>query len=163
MRLLERLGLVMEKEMLFEGKALFLYAVEVDQLLLNQLTHRFFGVFNNNKEQYPDWDRIKEICVPESIVIKKTGLEEEIYNLETFITPRRKILSDGTLTGFEELELKAETKITGNIAQRFSKYEKSGVLNGKEFKASGNKIFQFIKTREGWKINAVVWEDDTPD
>lgn len=162
LRLLERLGLVMEKEMLLEGKALFLYAVEVDQLLLNQLTQRFFSVFNNNKGQHPDWDCIKEICVPESIIIKKTGLEEEIYDLETFIAPRRKILSDGTLTGFEEWELKGETRITGNLAQRFSKYEKSGALNGKEFKASGNKIFQFIKTREGWKINAVVWEDDTP-
>ncbi|SHF99499.1 GNAT family N-acetyltransferase [Pedobacter caeni] len=162
-RLLERLGLVMEKEMLLEGKALFLYAVEVDQLLLNQLTQRFFSVFNNNKGQHPDWDRIKEVCIPESIIIKKTGLEEEIYNLETFIAPRRKILSDGTLTGFEEWELKGETRISGNIAQRFSKYEKSGALNGLEFKASGNKIFQFIKTREGWRINAVVWEDDTPD
>jgi hypothetical protein len=83
------------------------------------------------------------------------------HNLHTFIEPRRKILTDGTLTGFEEIETKAATKIAGNIAQRFSQYQKSGLLNEKHFKAHGNKFFQFIKTNSGWKINSIVWEDDS--
>jgi hypothetical protein len=135
--------------------------VEVDQLLLNQLTHRFFGVFNNINGRQPDWEKMRETCIPEVIFIKKTGLEEDIYHLESFLAPRMKILADGTLKEFKEWETSAETKISGNIAQRFSNYEKSGTLNDVPFKASGNKIFQFIKTREGWKISAVVWEDFT--
>ncbi|NQX37922.1 Protein N-acetyltransferase, RimJ/RimL family [Pedobacter steynii] len=160
-QLLERLGLVLDKEIKVEGKELFLYNVGVDELLLNQLTHRFFGIFNNTNEDQPDWGMINETCLPEAIFIKKTGLEEEVYHLQSFIAPRRKILSDGTLKEFKEWETLAETKISGNIAQRFSKYEKSGALNGTSFKASGNKIFQFIKTWEGWRISAVVWEDVT--
>jgi hypothetical protein len=45
-----------------------------------------------------------------------------------------KILFDGTLTEFEESETNEETKIVGNIAQRFSKYKKSGYLNGIKYK-----------------------------
>lgn len=160
-QLLERLGLVLDKEIKVEGKELFLYRVEADELLLNQLTRRFFGIFNNINDDQPDWERINETCLPEAVFIKKTGLEEEVCHLESFIAPRRKILSDGTLKEFKEWETLAETKISGNIAQRFSQYEKSGALNGTPFKASGNKIFQFIKTREGWRISAVVWEDFT--
>jgi hypothetical protein len=65
------------------------------------------------------------------------------------------------LTAFEEKETTATTTIIGNIAQRFSKYEKSGYLNGLYFKEYGNKFFQLIKTTNGWKINALIWEDDT--
>lgn len=158
-QLLERLGLALDKEIKVEGRELFLYSVEVDQLLLNQLTYRFFGIFNNVNGHQPDWEKMRETCLPEAIFIKKTGLEEEIYDLQSFLTPRVKILADGTLKEFKEWELSAETKISGNIAQRFSIYEKSGALNGTPFKASGNKIFQFIKTLEGWKISALVWED----
>lgn len=161
MQLLERLGLFMDREIKVEGKELFLYAVELDQLLLNLLTHHFFGIFNNVNGDQPDWEKMKETCLPEAIFIKKTGLEEEIYDLQSFLAPRKKILSDGTLKEFKEWEVSATSKISGNIAQRFSTYEKSGALNEVPFKASGNKIFQFIKTREGWKISAVVWEDFT--
>jgi hypothetical protein len=49
---------------------------------------------------------------------------------------------------------------TSNIAQRFSRYQKSGYLNGTYFKEYGSKFFQFIKTNNGWKINSLIWEDD---
>ena len=91
---------------------------------------------------------------------KKTGLAEEVYTLQTFIEPRKKLLSDGTLTEFEEMETAEETKVIGNIAQRSSTYKKSGYLNRKYFKGNGNKFFQFIKTADGWKINSLIWEDN---
>jgi hypothetical protein len=131
-----------------------------DKQSIDQLIQNFFSIFNNTHQQ-PDWNLIHQICIPETIIIKKTGLTETVYNLQSFIEPRRKILSDGTLTAFEEKETTATTTIIGNIAQRFSKYEKSGYLNGLYFKEYGNKFFQLIKTTNGWKINALIWEDDT--
>lgn len=68
-------------------------------------------------------------------------MNEEIYNLQTFIEPRKKIFSDGTLTGFEEIETEEETKFMGNIAQRFSKYKKSGYQNGKYFEGIRQQVF----------------------
>jgi hypothetical protein len=126
---------------------------------INEIVNIFFSIFNNT-ERMPDLSTIYSVCIPQTIIIKKTSSSEEIYTLETFIEPRKKMLTDGTLTVFEEHETKAETHITGNIAQRYSAYEKSGYLNGNFFKASGHKYFQFIRTTEGWKINSLIWEDE---
>ena len=58
------------------------------------------------------------------------------------------------------MELEEETKIVGHIAQRHSIYQKTGNLNGTYFVENGTKLFQFIKTIDGWKINSLVWEDN---
>jgi hypothetical protein len=130
-----------------------------DKQSIDQLTALFFGIFTNSNQRQPGWNSIHTICLAEILIIKKMGLTEEIYDLHTFIAPRKKILSDGTLTEFEEKETSEETNVTGNIAQRSSTYHKSGYLNGNYFEGTGHKFFQFIKTVDGWKISSVVWED----
>jgi hypothetical protein len=131
-----------------------------DKIEINNLTKQFFNLFDNTDRKIPDWTTVQRICIPEIIIIKKTGLTEVVYNLTNFIEPRKTILSDGTLTNFQELELHEETQIIGHIAQRRSRYQKSGNLSGKSFIENGTKFFQFIKTNNGWKINSLVWEDD---
>lgn len=130
-----------------------------DKQAIDQVTGSFFSIFNNIDQQQ-DWDLIISICIPQTIVIRKEDINETVYNLQSFIEPRKKILSDGTLTSFKEWETKEETRIIRNIAQRFSTYEKSGCLNGTSFHEKGYKFFQFIQTTGGWKINAVIWEDE---
>ena len=133
-----------------------------DKSEIDHITKIFFDIFTNTNQRQPDWIIIHTICIPEIMIIKKTDAAETVYNLDSFIEPRKKILTDGTLTDFQERETKEETKIIGNIAQRFSKYQKTGYLNGVYFKEYGNKFFLFIKTNNGWKINAMIWEDDKP-
>ncbi|KIO78498.1 hypothetical protein TH53_03405 [Pedobacter lusitanus] len=159
-QLLERLGLTYEKELEVNERELLLYTIATDKFLIDDLTAHFFSIFTNLPPQKPDWEKIRQICLPQTLIIKKGDNGEDIYDLKTFIEPRREILSDGTLTSFEEKELISETRITGNIAQRFSKYNKSGYLNGEAFETNGHKLFQFVKTSAGWKINAVIWEDE---
>ncbi|MGE5108317.1 MAG: GNAT family N-acetyltransferase [Sphingobacteriales bacterium] len=159
-QLLEKLGFQFNNEINHEDEMLLVYSVTTDKLFINHLTKIFFSIFTNSKQQQPDWNIIHSICLPETIIIKKSDATEIVYSLDTFIEPRKKILSDGTLTEFEEKETNEETKIVGNIAQRWSKYQKTGYLNGNYFKEYGNKLFQFIKTQNGWKINSLIWEDD---
>lgn len=127
---------------------------------INSVAKTFFAIFTNTGHNKPDWKAITDICIPETVIIKKDSANEVVYNLHSFIEPRKEILNNGTLTDFEESEIKEETKIIGNLAQRYSKYQKSGYLNGTYFKEYGNKLFQFIKTNNGWKINSLIWEDD---
>ncbi|WP_146616200.1 DUF4440 domain-containing protein [Chitinophaga dinghuensis] len=131
-----------------------------DNTEIDQLVTSFFGVFTNVNGQTPNIELIFQLCIPEAVIIKKSGLMEEVYNLQTFTAPRKQLLTDGTLTGFEEKEISGVTQVLGNIAQRITKYVKHGMLNGVGFSGSGNKLFQFIKTAAGWKIAAVVWEDE---
>lgn len=130
-----------------------------DRALINQLTKSFYKLFTNTGNQQADWKLIYELCIKEAVIIKKIELNEEIFTLLSFIEPRKQILTDGTLTEFEEMEIKDETHIIGNIAQRWSTYSKKGYLKGIYFEEKGNKLFQFIKTKNGWKICSLVWED----
>ncbi len=113
----------------------------LDKKNIDDLVKAFFSIFTNIAKKQPDWNTIHNICIPQAIIIKKEGTAEEIYTINAFIEPRKKILSDGTLTEFEEMETAEETKIAGSIAQRSSAYKKSGHLNGKYFEGKGNKFF----------------------
>ena len=158
-RLLERLGFSFKSTVIKDGEELVLYIISADKVEIDKLVRSFFGIFTNTNGKQPDWTMIDKTCIPETLIIKKAD-ETSVYTLDSFSAPRKKILTDGTLTDFEEYETSNETKIITNIAQRHSRYEKKGVLNGKQFRGRGNKFFQFIKTTEGWKISAVVWEDE---
>ena len=67
-------------------------------------------------------------CIDEAVIIKNTNGSCEKYNLETFITPRMELLTNGTLAEFEEYEVGEKTIITRNIAQRLSHYQKDGIF-----------------------------------
>jgi len=131
-----------------------------DKTAIDHITKHFFDIFNNTSQRQPDWTTLYDICIDETIIIKKTGLTQTIYDLASFIEPRKAILTNGTLTNFRETELDEETKIAGHIAQRHSTYQKTGNLDGTDFAENGTKLFQFIKTINGWKINSLVWEDN---
>lgn len=82
-----------------------------------------------------------------------------IYDLEAFIAPRQKMLTDGTLTEFCEWEVAERTEIFGSIAHRFSEYRKSGFHHGEWFEGSGHKTTQFVRTPSGWRMSSLAWDD----
>ena len=131
-----------------------------DKLLIDNITKQFFDVFNNTNQREPVWSILNNIYIEKIIIIKKTEITDAIYDLASFIEPRKRLLTDGSLTNFSEWELSEETIISGHIAQRHSKYRKRGNLNGIAFDENGTKLFQLIKTIDGWKIAALVWEDN---
>jgi hypothetical protein len=131
-----------------------------DKKVIDQLIADFFSIFTNTNGHQPPWDTIYRCCIPEAIIIKKSKPEHIVYCLDSFIEPRKTILSNGTLTEFSESEISEETTIFGNIAQRHSRYQKTGYLNGVHFHEYGHKLFQFIKDDGSWRISAVVWEDE---
>lgn len=98
-----------------------------DKSEIDNIVKIFFHIFTNTNNTQPDWSIINKVCIAQTIIIKKSDAAELIYDLNSFIEPRKKNLTDGTLTEFEEKEINEETKIIGNIAQRFSKYQKSGL------------------------------------
>jgi RimJ/RimL family protein N-acetyltransferase len=158
--LLEKLKFRYEGGIEADGKLLLLYALSADQIQIDKITQAFFALFTNITGP-PEFDCISKLCHKQAQIIKKTDDSTEIYNLQSFIEPRKKILTDGTLTGFREYEVQAETKITGQIAQRFSIYEKRGKLHGNDYSGSGNKMLHFMKHEGKWQIIHVIWEDNT--
>ncbi|MCD6019934.1 MAG: hypothetical protein K0S53_3055 [Bacteroidetes bacterium] len=159
-KLLHKLGMHFKKEIEVAEEKLHVYSVPSDRLRINEVVKAFFGIFANINHKQPDWSLLNHLCIPETILISKKDSDQAVYDLKSFVEPRKKILTDGTLTEFEEHEISSETQIVSNIAQRHSRYQKSGVMDKKPFVELGTKFFQFVKTQEGWKITSVIWEDD---
>ncbi|GEN78069.1 GNAT family N-acetyltransferase [Chryseobacterium hagamense] len=157
--LLERLKFSCDREIEVDGRMLLQYSLDQDLLRIGKCIHDFYNIFSNAFRQ-PEFEMISEICLPSANIIKKSADDAEVYDLESFISPRKKILTDGTLTEFSERETGEETRIVGTIAQRYSKYYKKGLLNGKYFEASGHKMFHLMKEHGIWKIVHVIWEDE---
>ncbi|MFI8279603.1 GNAT family N-acetyltransferase [Streptomyces sp. NPDC085929] len=129
------------------------------QAELDRLMGVFVGAFTNTGDRRPDLGVIRDVFIPQGRIIANVGDEPVIYDLDAFIEPRQKMLTDGTLTEFSEWEVTERTEIFGSIAHRFSAYRKSGFHNGRWFEGSGHKTTQFVRTASGWKMSSLAWDD----
>ncbi|MCX4546190.1 GNAT family N-acetyltransferase [Streptomyces sp. NBC_01565] len=126
---------------------------------LDRLMGVFVGAFTNTGDRRPDLGVIRDVFIPQGTIIANVGDEPVIYDLDAFIEPRQRMLTDGTLTEFCEWEVAARTEIFGSIAHRFSEYRKSGFHDGEWFEGSGHKTTQFLRTPSGWKMSSLAWDD----
>jgi len=126
---------------------------------IDRLTNSFFALFCN-RDGAPELDRIFDLFVPHGLIAKCTGPDPEISTLHEFIAPRQELLTNGSLSDFSESETSEHPHVFGNIAQRISTYKKSGWLDGVPFSTRGVKTFQFLRTRTGWRILSVTWDDE---
>lgn len=133
--------------------------MDADRRAIDRLIQDLFSAFDNRGGVKPPLERLRGIFLPEAVIVKNVGPVPEVYGVESFIAPRARILTDGTLTEFEESELEARTDIHGNVAQRLSLYRKSGVLAGKPFHGRGLNAFQLVRTPDGWRVSALAWDD----
>ncbi|MEU6883587.1 GNAT family protein [Streptomyces sp. NPDC046712] len=126
---------------------------------LDRLAGAFLGAFTNTGGSRPNLDVVREVFIPQGTIISNVGAEPVIYDLDAFIEPRQRMLTDGTLTEFSEWEVTERTEIFGSIAHRFSEYHKSGFLDGAWFEGSGHKTTQFVRTPAGWRMSSMAWDD----
>ncbi|MDQ2992580.1 MAG: DUF4440 domain-containing protein [Candidatus Eremiobacteraeota bacterium] len=131
-----------------------------DETELDALAAAFFDLFTLEEGGNVNLDSIHDMFASEGVIVKAGPGEMVTYDVDSFVEPRLLLLNGGELTCFREEEVDGRTEISGKIAQRFSTYRKRGVLSGEPFEGLGTKFFQFVKFPAGWKIVALVWEDE---
>ena len=129
---------------------------------LDRIADRFFEAVSFEQGHKPNYHDIHELFVEQGLLIKNSGQVPEISTLVAFIEPRLASVNAGDLTRFHEAELSETTQIFGNVAHRFSAYEKSGTSKGVTFEAKGMISTQFIQTAQGWRISSMAWDDERP-
>lgn len=155
-RLLERLGLVYVQNIMVEGEELMLYTTDKDQTEIDLLIEGYYAFFKNSNQ---DWEMIQRFFTAKATITKVFQRNIEQFDVAAFLAPRKKLLTNGTLTEFSEVEIERHTQIEGQIAHRFSGYRKNGLWEGKLYAGSGTKSFQLVKTTDGWKIHSLLWDD----
>ncbi|WP_033337462.1 nuclear transport factor 2 family protein [Catenuloplanes japonicus] len=131
-----------------------------DRVAIAAIVRRFFDAFTSGPDSTARLDALRDVFLPEAVIIRTCGGVPTVYGVDTFIAPRRDLLSDGTLTGFREWPLAGRTEIFGDVAQHFCAYAKAGVQDGTAFTGRGMKTLQFVRTPAGWRISAVAWDDE---
>ncbi len=129
---------------------------------LAALVTRFFATVSFEPGSRPDYEAIRTLFIDEGILVKNISDIPDVSNLDGFIRPRQAMVDSGQLTEFFEAERTNVTEVFGKVAHRFSSYEKRGVTNGVAAEALGMVSTQFIMTPAGWRISAMVWDDEGP-
>jgi hypothetical protein len=130
------------------------------QAEIDALVRRFYALFSPGSDGRVDLAALPTLCLAEARIVKTCGPGFEVYDLASFAAPRERLLNEGTLTGFEEHEVEAQTTVVGQVAQRLSLYRKAGRLRGEPFEGRGIKCFQFVQSPAGWRISALAWDDE---
>jgi hypothetical protein len=118
------------------------------------LLHDFLRAVSFARGERPDYARIRELFVAGGRLNGET--------VEDFIAPRLAAVEAGELTEFAETETRATAEEFGDVAHRMSGYEKRGVRGGAAFSARGLISTQFVRTPDGWRMSAMVWDDERP-
>jgi hypothetical protein len=131
-----------------------------DKDAIDSVTAAMFEAFDNRSGRAEAIDSLYRLFLPEAIVVNASAESVQIYNLKTFVEPRRALLSGGTVADFCEREVSEDTQVAGRIAHRSSRYRKSWTANGERCEGGGVKSLQFVKMPDGWKIASLTWEDE---
>lgn len=129
---------------------------------IDQLIAAFFRAVSFEQGAKPAYHQLHALFIEHGLLVKNSGRVPEICSVTQFIELREQLLESGELASFKEWEWSESTAVWGNIAQRWSIYEKAGTLHGAPFHARGVITTQCIATPEGWKISAMAWDDERP-
>lgn len=134
-----------------------------DAAQIEALVQRFWGAFDNRDARTPTLAALPFWLLPDAQVRRRDGASGlQCMDVPAFVLPRADLLFGGRLREFSEWELEQQSWRSGGTAQRWVRYEKSGQLDGAPFTGRGSKSLQLVKTGAGWKVAAVLWEDE-PD
>jgi hypothetical protein len=133
-----------------------------DLVELEALLTRFLHAVSFARGEQPSYDDLRALFVDGATLIKTAAGVPEISTVDEFIHPRQASVDSGALAWFEEVETANITEIFGNVAHRFSTYEKRGELDGAPIDARGAISTQFIRTPTGWRMSSMAWDDERP-
>ena len=131
-----------------------------DLAAVMDLVRLFVGAFRSGPRVAERMEELRAAMLPQAVVVRTCGGTPQVMTVDTLITPRQQILSDGTLQDFSEQAGLGHVDVYGDIAAWFGEYSKQGVHAGMPANGRGMKSIQCVRTGEGWRISAVAWDDE---
>lgn len=130
---------------------------------IQELVDVFFDAFTSGPGLDDRMDALRRAMLPEARIVRTCGLPPASYDIESFLEPRRALLTDGTLTDFHEEAVSGRIDLFGDLAHWFGRYTKEGLMRGEPYVGAGMKSIQLVRTDGGWRISAAAWDDDRPE
>ncbi len=131
-----------------------------DRTTLEAMVGTFFAAFATGPDLEARLGALRDLFIPEAVVVRTCGLQPAVYSPEAFIEPRRALLSGGQLADFREWPQDGRFDVFGDVAHWFGSYAKSWTQDGEAVAGRGMKSIQFVRMPAGWRISAVAWDDE---
>ena len=137
-------------------------ALRSDVAAISDLVRCFFAAFTSGDRADSGIDALRAAMLPDAIVVRTCGQTPTVYEVESFLAPRHRLLTDGSLTEFTEQAGRGRIDVFGDIGHWFGHYTKDGLLHAEPYSGAGMKSIQFVRTPDGWRISAAAWDDVRP-
>ena len=73
-----------------------------DRAAIAGIVRTFFAAFASGADCTARLDALRQVFLPEAVIVRTYGDVPAVYGVDSFIAPRQELLSNGTLTGFRE-------------------------------------------------------------
>ena len=134
-----------------------------DQAGITSVVEKFFSAFVSGPDAATHVGVLREVLLPEAIVVSTVGVAPVTYTVDSFIRPRVELLTNDGLEDFREWPVTIRIDVFGDIAHAWCTYEKSWRQHNASHRSGGTKTIQLVRTDEGWRISAVAWDDEPID
>lgn len=110
-----------------------------------------------------DFERLRALCLPDvRFVMVSRGPDGaasvQTLNFDEFAKGFGDFLQG---RAFYEREVRQQVEGFAEVATVISTYESAGALAGAPF-ARGLNSYQLVRTGDGWRIQSLLWEDESP-
>lgn len=133
-----------------------------DHAELGGLMQRFLRAVSFTPGTRPTYDDLPDLFTETGTLTRTSSGAPETATVGEFMATRWATVESGELTSFYEGEVSDITEVFGNVAHRFSTYEKRGTAKAGPIAALGAISTQFVRTATGWRISAMAWDDERP-
>jgi hypothetical protein len=136
-----------------------------DRQAILAVVDTFFGALisaDASGSLHAEMAALRDLFLPQAVIVRTCGAEPVCYGVDEFIAPRQELLESGRLREFAERPLPGRVDRFGDVAQWFGGYTKSWSESETLLDGRGMKSIQLVRTRAGWRISAVAWDDERP-
>jgi len=142
-------------------------AAEVDLRSAEQVVRDVYGLVSWTDGNTPDWEVVREVFIPEAIVVLRYPPNLKVMNVDGFLLDWLRFenqLAERGVKGFLETVVSAEVTEFGDVAHVHVVYETTIPDTGRPARP-GVDLWSLIRVDGRWKVVSVVNElprDDLP-
>lgn len=135
---------------------------------LDDVIAALYDGVSGDADEPRDWEAFSRLFVPGARLtvtradaaegIATDGLAGDVLDVARFAALNDRLFKG---RGFHERELHRETSHYGGIAHVWSVYESRRTREGDPYARGANSL-QLLRTRDGWRIVSVTWDQETP-
>lgn len=129
---------------------------------VSAVIEKFLSAFISGPEVVQRAELLREVLLPEAVIVRTCGQQPAIYSVEDFIRPRVELLSSDRFEDFREWLVASQVEVFGDIAQAWCWYSKSWTETGEKHLEHGMKTVHLIRVGTEWRISAMAWDDERP-